>query len=280
MIGVAISTTGDPHRLGLLSACVAHWREALLGSYIFVTVDGDEAAVAAARQAVHATRGFGGTTWRVGQPTPEWSHPMGLRDGRLGVAVSKNTGIELLMEAGCTQMFLSDDDTWPISPEAVREHTDLGLPHSMVCWGRHRRAEDHGTYADWTWPRGSMLYVERPVIERLGGFLETFGPGGHEHVEFSRRIHTARFTPCNYPTPSRYTQSNYMGAAGVWHCEDMQKPGESMARTQVRRRLLTSVRRAPGDDEFISRIMNDQEGSMAYVPYRAETNLRQSATMS
>ena len=41
-IGVAISTTGDEHRLGFLETCVSAWRKALpLGSVIAVTVDGD-----------------------------------------------------------------------------------------------------------------------------------------------------------------------------------------------------------------------------------------------
>lgn len=271
-IGVAISTTGDEHRLGLLVHSVAHWSDHTpLGASLFVTVDGDSEAVARVALAVEE---WTGSVYQVGQPAPGMRPFIGQRDGRLGVAVNKNTGLELLMDSGCDHLFLSDDDTWPLSPHALALHTDLDSLHSMVNWGRHRVNSNI-----WTWPRGAMLYTHRSAVEAAGGMVEAFGPGGHEHVEWSRRIHQRGLTPTMYPTPKAYEEVGSMGAARFWHAEDMQRRGEPRASAISRRRSLTSVRRLPGDWEHINQIMVEMDGRTDFVPYRARENGRSSATL-
>jgi len=293
--GAAISTTADDHRLGLLRLSAEHWRLALpLGAPLFVTVDGDEDAC---RRAVAAVRDLATTVVRVGQPGPGWDGgPFGMRAGRLGVAANKNTGIELLMDwcpdqtvgtpyPSVEHLFLSDDDTWPRGGDALDEHVLLShegerVPHSMVCWGSHRRSRVVGDLAAWGWPRGSMLYVHRDAIVRVGGMDERFGPGGHEHVEWSRRIHQATMTPTPFPSPVSYAEHRAMGAARLWHCEDMARPGEPFGNLRARRRKLTSIRRADGDWEHIEKIMAEKDGQPGFVPFRAAGNGRLSATMT
>lgn len=275
--GVAVSTTGDPHRMILMAQCVAAWRSVLgPDAVLMVTVDGPPDAV----EQVHDVVGqWTGDVLRVGQPQAGWTGEV--REGRLGVAVSKNTGLEALMATTTVgRLWLSDDDTWPLSAAALELHTALGLPHSMVCWGRHRRSRQQRGYASWTWPRGAALYVERHVVVTVGGMVEAFGPGGHEHVEWSQRIHRAGLTPVAFPTPSVYTQKNYLGAGDWWHCEDMIGPREAVSALQARRRRLTSVRRQDGDGARVAEIMDRQQGSTAFVPYRAADNQRLSATLS
>lgn len=280
LVGVAISTTGDEHRLGFLETTVAAWREhAPLGSVMVVTVDGDEDATARVREVVDAAgpRGHvGGNTVRVGQPLDDRE----VRDGRLGVATNKNTGIEYLMDAGVQHLFLCDDDTRPLSREAWRTHTDWRYPHSMVCWGRGRRLPTSTDYAKWSWPRGVLLYARREVIEAVGGMDERFGPGGHEHVEWSRRIHQAGLTPTPFLSPLVYGGQGARGAAALWSCEDMPKPGEWTAAVSRRREKITSVRRRPGDWEKIEKLMGERDGNTAFVPFRASENQRASATLS
>lgn len=260
-----------------------------VGSPLFVTVDGDEDAY---RRAVAAVGGLAATVVRVGQPSDGWSGgPFGVRDGRLGVAANKNTGIECMMNwlgespyPTVEHLFLSDDDSWPLSTDALTAHTSMGLPHSMVCWGMHRQQTVHwdgeNHWAFWKWPRGSVLYVERSVIVRCGGMREEFGPGGHEHVEWSRRIHQTFATPGLYPSPGSYADNRATGARRLWHCEDMQQKGEPLGNARIRRRRLTSVRRAPGDWEHIEKIMNEVDGDTSFVPFRAAGNGRLSATMT
>jgi hypothetical protein len=277
MIGVAISTTGDEHRLKFLETCVNAWADAHLGSYLFVTVDGDETAASR----VYDLLGGRHTVLRVGQPNEVWylRHPLGVREGRLGVATNKNTGIEILMQAGCDELFLSDDDTWPTTPHAVEMHSQSVLDHSMVCWGRHRITKVNDDYSEWSWPRGSMMYTRRGVVERVGGLDERFGPGGHEHVEWSRRIFQAGLTPAEFPSMPVYAIEMGLGARNYWNCEDMQKRGEPLGNARLRRRKLTSVRRWDGDWEHINKIMDELNNDTAFVPYTAAGNHRESATL-
>lgn len=272
-IGVAISTTGDPHRIAFLETSARHWATALgEGDSIFVTVDGTADDAERARMAV---REWTPWVYRVGQV----DDPTRYRDDRLGVAVNKNTGLELLMDAGFKNLFLSDDDTYPLYPQSLTKHTDLPLAHSMVCWGASRLSRADGPYATWTWPRGVMLYVQRKVVETVGGMDERFGPGGHEHVEWSGRIHNAGFTPYPFMSPASYATRTGRGASALWHGEDMRRPGESVQTHQQRRKSLTSVRRVGADWDHITRIMDEMAGASHYVPFRAHENGRASATL-
>lgn len=274
-IGVAISTTGDEHRLGFLETCVAAWRKALpLGSVIVVTVDGTEAAAA---RAAHAVMGFA-EVYRVGQR--RWS--VDPYDGKQGVAVNKNTGIELLMAQGIEHLFLSDDDSWPLTYEAIEQHLDFGPPHSMVCWGNGRIERVDSQGAVWKWPRGVLLYARRSVIERVGGMVESFGLGGHEHAEWSNRIHQAGMTPEPFITPAAYGFPDgglSMGARRFWHCEDMPGVSEPRLEFQKRKKGNTTIHRTSEDWVRIDRVMRRQRGSSGFVPYEAEQNGRVSATL-
>jgi len=212
-----------------------------------------------------------------------------------GVAVNKNTGLELLMDlTDATHLFLSDDDASPLSPEALKLHLDMAQPslgradgeaivHSMLGWGRHRlnttqRTSGH-LYAVWNWPRGVVMYQTRRVIEEIGGFVEAFGPGGHEHVEFSRRIYQHGLTPELFCTPAVYAMNNARGAYAFWHCEDMPGVNEPLGNFRVRKNRNTSVVRGHGDWDRINAIMAAQDGNTAFVPYRAHQNGRSSATL-
>jgi hypothetical protein len=270
-VGVAISTTGDEHRLGFLETCVKHWCEIKDVYSLFITVDGDEDAASRVAALLYDHTGrFTDAVYRVGQGGET-------RKGRHGVAVNKNTGIELLMDqTDCEHLFLSDDDIWPRSRAAVELHARGRYePHSMVCWGRHRL---HGV--EWTWPRGVLLYATRSVVETVGGMDERFGPGGHEHVEWSRRIHQAGFTETAFPAPAAYQTYGAMGAAVYWHAEDMRRPGEPLGVLRARKRRNTSVRRVDGDWPRIEAVMASRDGDTSFVPYRAAENGRGPATLT
>lgn len=254
---------------------------------LFVTVDGDEAAMTRVRKVVYDVTE---SVFRVGQPWirtepggPKRELNMRHMDGtpvRLGVAANKNTGLELMMDnTPAVNLFLSDDDSWPKSSTALVDHIDSPLAHSMVCWGRHRRSFVQSGFASWQWPRGAVLYVRRSVVEAAGGMVEEFGAGGHEHVEWSKRIHRLGLTPVEFPSPRSNADHNYMGAMRLWNCEDMPKPGESVRSTMTRRGHLTSIRRTDQTEEHIDKIMKQMEGSTAYVPYHAADNGRASATL-
>lgn len=289
VIGVAISTTGDEHRMGFLETCVKQWRAVLpLGSVLVVTVDGS--AADASRVAELLKDGYG-AFYRVGQPDvmePLRSYNMKVirefpQSDRLGVATNKNTGIELLMEQPVEHLFLCDDDTWPLYTQSLEKHIKMGAPHNMVCWGKHRIDYTEGMNASWTWPRGVLLYTHRSVVEKVGGMREEFGPGGHEHVEWSQRIFHAGLTEEMYLSPASYATRGGLGAAALWHAEDMPRIEngrvELLGNYRLRKKKTTSIRRKDGDWVRINEIMEAAQGQSGFVPYTALENGRASATI-
>jgi hypothetical protein len=204
---------------------------------------------------------------------------------REGVAVNKNTGLELMMDqTEARHLFLSDDDTWPLYAQSLDKHIDSPLRHSMVCWGASRLTRSSKHFAEWNWPRGVMLYVDRRVVTEVGGMDERFGPGGHEHAEWSMRIHNAGLSPVDFPSPSSYAERGVAGTAtragALWHAEDMRRQGESTDDFASRKRSLTTIVRGDADWTRIHAIMDERKGDGSYVPFRAHDNGRASATLS
>jgi glycosyltransferase involved in cell wall biosynthesis len=118
-----------------------------------------------------------------------------------GIARAKNKCLELLMAAGIEHMFLFDDDTWPIATNWWTRYVDHDESH--LCY-LFKDLKPGGGYLDepateyqddrlyaFAHPRGCMLYLRRHVVERVGGMRPEFGKWGHEHVEYSHRIHNA-----------------------------------------------------------------------------------------
>ena len=123
------------------------------------------------------------------------------------------------------------------------------------------------------------MYQQRRVVERVGGMDERFGAGGHEHAEYSQRIHNAGLTPAAFITPLSYMTRNATGAGALWAAEDMAKPGEILAALGLRRKQITSIDRAARDWDHIHAIMAEREGSDEFVSYLPRDNGRASATL-
>lgn len=274
-IGVAISTTGQEHRLGFLETCVRAWRNNLpLGSVLVVTVDGDEDEQREAyKVAQPVTHSDGGLVIAVGRR---------LGEPRAGVAATKNTGIEYLMDSGVRHLYLCDDDTWPRHPQALIKHEN-GEPHSMVGWGQSRVKKKYPDKVVWTWPRGVMLYTQRHVIDRVGGMDERFGAGGHEHVEWSQRICNAKLTSQPFTSPPSYgdrtDRGDATGASRLWHCTDMREADESGYDWGLRKAKNTTINWDADYHEQATALKRETKDSIAYVPYSARANGRPSATI-
>lgn len=179
-----------------------------------------------------------------------------------GVAATKNRGIAALMDAGVDHLFLADDDVWPLAAESWERYVADPASHLMLCWGTSRRIADDGHYTTWSHPRGVLLYVARPVVERVGGMRTDFGRFGHEHVEWSRRIHQAGLTAAPYMDLS--------DSRRFWHAEDWGRPGESVAALGRRRRRITTVPRGQRGMSEKGDLLAAYDGDTSYVDFRRE----------
>jgi len=173
-----------------------------------------------------------------------------------GVAITKNRGIAALMDDGVEHLFLVDDDCWPKAEGWWLPYVEDPMPHLMYCWGGSRRTRKQGRYSYWTHPRGVMLYLHRSVIETVGGMRTEFGRKGHEHVEYSRRIHNAGFTPEPF--------MDLRISGDVWHALDRRKPGESLTALGDRRKSLQTAGNSP-DTRHLLDLYKD---SAQFVEYR------------
>lgn len=127
----------------------------------------------------------------------------------IGVAKSKNNCLAALMDAGCTHLFLLDDDVYPTSPEwmnlffktkenhlcATFDKLINGAPNGNAML---KRASDYDVFAN---PCGMMMFYKRFVIERIGGMDIRYSKWGHEHVGHSMRIFNSKITPHAFMSP-------------------------------------------------------------------------------
>lgn len=127
-------------------------------------------------------------------------------DENVGIARAKNKALELLYDAGCEHIFLLDDDTYPLVEGWTDRYVASREPHLMWVFDKPKGAKScqvevlfqdsdiiayHAT-------RGCMLYVERRVLDVVGGMNPDFGTWGWEHQSWSDRIHAAGLTTARY----------------------------------------------------------------------------------
>lgn len=164
-----------------------------------------------------------------------------------GVAVSKNRCIAALMDLDCDHQFYADDDIHPISPNWAQPYIESGEPHLMYCWGANRFLYAERSLTVWSWPRGVLLYVQRHIIDKVGGMRTVFRHAG-EHAEWSRRIHAAGFT--------RHEFQDVAGADQIWHAEDVARTvPSSLPRSryspQARKQRQALYRKYRGTTDFV-----------------------------
>ena len=123
-----------------------------------------------------------------------------------GIASAKNKCISLLIEKGCTHLFLMDSDCWPIANDWHLPYIESGIKHLSFTFpflvsgranGRKLIGDKYGLN-EYASPCGCMLYIHRDVIDVIGGFDVDYPQWGMEHVDYSNRAFNAGLTPARY----------------------------------------------------------------------------------
>lgn len=138
---------------------------------------------------------------------PEWQKhlPKGaelivVQDVR-GIPKAKNLCIKLLEEMNVTDYFLVDDDVYPISKDWWKPYVESSEPHLMYIFtgfGNQTKSikevfRDTSIVA-YDHVRGCFLYLEKRVIDIVGGFDTDFGIGLYEHTNITDRIYNNGLT--------------------------------------------------------------------------------------
>lgn len=144
-----------------------------------------------------------------GSSTPAMA-PDGVRlirhDKAKGVAGAKNAALAALHETSADHWFIFDDDAWPLADGWWKPYVESPEPHLMAIYDKPKgetKSQVEVLYEDdkhvhYHATRGYMLYVERRVVDRVGGMDPGFGRWGWEHMSWSDRIHAAGFTTSRY----------------------------------------------------------------------------------
>ena len=136
-------------------------------------------------------------------------------DYQRGIAMSKNRCIAELVDAGAEHLFLVDNDVYPVTDDWYVPYVESPEPHLSYQWiagYNWREIYRDGEHFALAFPRGVMLYLDRRVIDIVGGMDPAYGAHGGEHVEYSHRIHEAGLT--------RWDYADVVGSEHIWHSHD------------------------------------------------------------
>lgn len=122
---------------------------------------------------------------------------------QVSVAHDKNVLIKQLYDAGCSYIFLFDDDCFPIKEGWERFFIDAcertSVQHFVLCKTPYNEpiGSKDGVSLFHT-GTGCMMFLTRKVIETVGYFNPAYGKYGWEHLAYSSRIFRAGLTPAGY----------------------------------------------------------------------------------
>ena len=177
-IGIAITTH---NRAEVLAQALEHHKRYLPEGAVVIVVDDGSTPAAV---------------------VPDWVRLV-RHDVSQGIVSAKNACLRALMEAGCSEFFLWDDDAWPIADDWHRPYIESPEPHlayQFLDLAGPRKLKDiaalhsDARHVAYTGQRGVMLYYNRSAIEQVGGFDWVYGRGMYEHSDLALRIYHAGLT--------------------------------------------------------------------------------------
>ena len=135
------------------------------------------------------------------------NHVVAVLPENKGIAAAKNKCLELADGWGADHIFLFDSDTWPRKQGWEIPYIESKEPHLMYIFtkfaqdgpGGHNLSDCIELYRDanivaYNHVRGCMLYIDRKVLDAVGGFDERYGKAMFEHTDYSNRIHNTGLT--------------------------------------------------------------------------------------
>lgn len=177
-IGVGITTH---NRQALAASTLAKIKELTPGAHIVVVDDASQPRVRIA----------GAEVYRFNK--------------NVGIARAKNKCLELLSD--CDHIFLLDDDTYPITAGWTEPYVNSKEHHLMYLFetwasgnpvGDDQIVYEDGLIVAHQHARGCMLYIDRTVLDRVGGMDVRYGKAMNEHLDWSNRIYNAGLTTFRY----------------------------------------------------------------------------------
>jgi GT2 family glycosyltransferase len=238
MIGVAITTH---NRRDTALDTVAKWKALLPNGAIIVVVDDASIDI-----------------------YPDADHRF---DVNVGIAKAKNKCIELLIEKGCDDLFLADDDCYPTSADWWKAYVESHQPLLSYTFSVVAKRIPNGNsllkvYGAHKWysnPCGCMVYINKSVVDKIGGYDNQYALYGDEHLDYAIRAKNAGLIPHAFMDVSE----------PLFYCLD-QAGNSRTSRLDVAAQSYLSHRR-----------LSQQRDSKAFVSYKeADTGLQKPYVLS
>ena len=134
-------------------------------------------------------------------PCPEADYRF---ENNVGISVTKNKCLELLDD--CDDIFLFDDDTYPLTDDWYKPYIESTEPHLCYIFKDFIARPLNDCKVLYVSPeliayshaRGCMLYFKHICLETVGGFDERHKRWGGEHIQLSDRIYNVGLTSFRY----------------------------------------------------------------------------------
>lgn len=174
-VGIGITTK---NRNGILNKSVAGWKNYYPEAQLVIVDDGSDEPVEDA-------------TFRF--------------DESQGISKAKNVCIDLLLDRGCTDIFLVDDDIRPIDSEGLYRYVNSPYNHLQLTFQRGYNGvkltdemnisytKDGYDFNDYSC--GILLYFKSLVFDKVSGFREEFSKYSMEHIDLSLQVYQSGLTP-------------------------------------------------------------------------------------
>ena len=166
-----------------------------------------------------------------------------------GSPIAKNKCFELLED--CDHIFLFDDDIYPTCHnwwkpyiESKEPHLNYTFKYVSDYWEGHKICDN---------PNGCMMYYDKIVLEKVGGFDTGFYKYGYWHGSMSCRIYNAGLT--SFPF------MDIEGSENLFYCLDEHKKIQSATKKR---------------DDFLPRNKKryfDKLGSSEYCSYKSKPKI-------
>lgn len=162
-------------------------------------------------------------------------------DEQVGIARAKNKCLEMAYNWGADHIFLFDNDCFPIVQDWWKPYVEHKEPHLMYQFklpgkpsnDMQELYRDDQTVA-YTHTRGAMLYVERRVLDIVGGMDTRYGEAMYEHTDWTNRIHNAGLTT--------YRAMDVPNSHKLLYCFDEDGSIESSIPVHIKRRNMNRNR--------------------------------------
>lgn len=155
-----------------------------------------------------------------------------------GVAKTKNKLLAKLDD--CEHIFLVDDDVKPLMYNWHHPYVFSPEPHLMYQFKlpNKPKSDMQEVYRDnyhvaYTHTRGAFIYLERRVLDVIGGFDEGYD-FGYEHADLTNRIHNAGLTS--------HRAMDVVDSHELLYCYDQDGAIESSASDQRRKHNMIADR--------------------------------------